>query len=346
LGQILFRLERRVKQQVRTLRRRTQDKALAMRCQIVLLADKQRSRASIAESVGCSVSWVQRVLRRFRELGVAGLYDARADNGTVKLDEHYLLLLYETVDQSPRDYHYIRPTWTQELLAKVMAYRTGVKVHRSTMSRALHRIRARLGKPRPTAGCPWPKSRKTRRLNELQRLVDHLPKHELAFYVDEVDIHLNPKIGLDWMNYGKQKQVPTPGKNKKRYLAGAMNAATRQITWVRAERKNSLQVIALIRKLVDEHPQAKVIHLILDNCKTHHSKITQAAVTALAGKVKLHFLPPYCPDGNDIERIWLDLHANVTRNHRCGTMSELMSNVYEYLRNRNRTLKRQAGKAA
>ena len=346
MSQILFRLDRRVKQQVRTLRRRTRDKALAMRCQIVLLADKQRSRASIAESVGCSVSWVQRVLRRFRELGRSGLYDARADNGTVKLDEHYLLLLYQTVDQSPRDYHYIRPTWTQELLAKIMAYQTGVKVHRSTMSRALHRIRARLGKPRPTVGCPWSKSRKTRRLNELQRLVDHLPTHELAFYVDEVDIHLNPKIGRDWMNYGKQKQVLTPGQNKKRYVAGALNAATRQITWVRAERKNSLQVIALIHKLVDEHPEAGVIHLILDNCKTHHSKITQAAVTALDGKVKLHFLPPYCPDGNDIERIWLDLHANVTRNHRCSTMSELMSDVYEYLRNRNRTLQRQARKAA
>jgi transposase len=346
LSQILFRLERRVKQQVRALRRRTRDKALAMRCQIVLLADKQRLRASIGESVGCSVSWVQRVLRRFRELGVPGLYDARADNGTVKLDEHYLSLLHQTVDQSPRDYHYIRPTWTQELLAKIMAYQTGVKVHRSTMSRALHQIKARLGKPRPTVGCPWSKGRKTRRLNELQRLVDQLPKHELAFYVDEVDIHLNPKIGLDWMNRGKQKQVPTPGQNKKRYVAGALNAHTRQITWVRSERKNSLQVIALIGKLVDEHPEADVIHLILDNCKTHHSKITQAAVTTLDGKVKLHFLPPYSPDGNDIERIWLDLHANVTRNHRCSTMSELMSNVYEYLRNRNRTLKRQAKRAA
>jgi hypothetical protein len=130
LSQILFRLDRRVKQQVRALRRDTRDKGFAMRCQIILLADKQRPRASIAESVGCSVSWVQRVLRRFRELGLPGLYDARADNGTIKLDEHYLSLLYETVDQSPNDYHYIRPTWTQELLAKVMAYRTGVKVHR------------------------------------------------------------------------------------------------------------------------------------------------------------------------------------------------------------------------
>lgn len=346
MGRMVFRLERRVKMQVRRIRRHTRDKALAMRCQVILLADKQRKRASIAESAGCSVSWVQRVLRRFREVGVAALYDGREDNGRLKIDEWYLSMLYETVGQSPQQYHYIRPTWTQELLARVMQYRTGVKVHRATMSRGLGRIGARLGRPRPTVGCPWSKGRKTRRLNELRRLLDWLPPDELGFYLDEVDIHLNPKIGCDWMNRGTQKEVMTPGQNVKQYLAGAMEAGSGKLTWVRAGRKNSLLVIALVRKLVDEHPQAKVIHLILDNYKIHDSKATRAAVAALGGKVKLHFLPPYSPDANRIERLWLDLHANVTRNHCCRAMPELMTNVYNYLRNRNRRLQRVVNKAA
>jgi transposase len=346
VGRMFFRLEGRVKLQIRRIRRNTRDKALAMRCQVVLLADKQRKRASIAESVGCSVSWVQRILRRFREVGVAGLYDGREDNGQVKIDEWYLSMLYETVDQNPQQYHYLRPTWTQELLAKVMLYRTGVKVHRATMSRALRRIGARLGRPRPTVGCPWPKRRKTRRLNELKRLLAGLPRNELGFYVDEVDIHLNPKIGCDWMNRGTQKEVMTPGRNVKQYVAGAMEAGSGKLTWVRAERKNSLLVIALIRKLVDTHPRAKVIHLILDNYKIHDSQATRATLAALNGKVKLHFLPPYSPDANRIERLWLDLHANVTRNHRCRTMPELMTDVYNYLRYRNRRLERAANKAA
>ena len=73
-------------------------------------------------------------------------------------------MLYDLVDQSPRDHGYPRPTWTQELLAKVMRQQSGVKVHRSTMSRALALIGARLGRPKPTVGCPWPKRRKNRRL--------------------------------------------------------------------------------------------------------------------------------------------------------------------------------------
>jgi transposase len=45
----------------------------------------------------------------------------------------------------------------------------------------------------------------------------------------------------------------------------------------------------------------------------------------------LHFLPPYCPDANRIERVWQDRHANVTRNHRCKTMVRLLDNARRYL---------------
>lgn len=40
-------------------------------------------------------------------------------------------------------------------------------------------------------------------------MVATLGPGEVAVYLDEVDIHLNPKIGADWMNRGKQKQVMT-----------------------------------------------------------------------------------------------------------------------------------------
>jgi hypothetical protein len=37
-----------------------------------------------------------------------------------------------------------------------------------------------------------------------------LPRRQVAFYEDEVDIHLNPKIGLDWMVRGLQKNSTFP----------------------------------------------------------------------------------------------------------------------------------------
>jgi transposase len=85
---------------------------------------------------------------------------------------------------------------------------------------------------------------------------------------------------------------------------------------------------------------------VLDNFSIHDSKVVRAAVAELGGRMKLHFLPPYCPQSNRIERVWLDLHANVTRNHRCADMDELMRNVSRYLAARNARTRAALQKAA
>ena len=55
-----------------------------------------------------------------------------------------------------------------------------------------------------------------------------------------------------------------------------------------------------------------------------------------ARRVRLHFLPPYCPNANRIERVWLDLHAAVTRNHRHTAIADLLAAVDQYLHARSR----------
>jgi transposase len=175
-------------------------------------------------------------------------------------------------------------------------------------------------------------------LREIQRLIDNLAPREVVLYVDEVDIHLNPKIGPDWTPAGKQKYVRTPGCDEKRYLAGALNPKTGKLTWVEGDRKNSLLFLDLLFKLVTStYRSARRIHLILDNYGIHDSQQVQLALKSpTARTIKLHFLPPDCPDHNRIERVWKDLHDNVTRNHRCATMKQLMSDVRRYLAARNR----------
>jgi hypothetical protein len=195
-----------------------------------------------------------------------------------------------------------------------------------------------LNRPKPTVKCPWPNSRRRQRLRAIQRLVDKAPRDEVVLYLDEVDIHLNPKVGPEWTPAGKQKYVDTPGCNQKRYLGGAFNPKTGKITWVEGDRKNSFLFLDLLYKLVTKtYRSARRIHLILDNYGIHDSQQVRLALkSAAASRIKLHFLPPYCPDHNRIERIWKDLHDNVTRNHRCAGMDELMAEVRLYLNVRNK----------
>jgi transposase len=240
------------------------------------------------------------------------------------------------VDKQPTDFGYPRPTWTQELLAIVMKDLTGTSIHPGTMSRALKMIGARLGAPKPKVGCPWSKACKNRRLAAIRRAVDAIGANEVAVYLDEVDIHLNPKIGPDWMNRGKQKEVMTPGQNVKRYICGALNVRTGCINYVAGDRKNGLLFIQTLKRLLETYPHATMIHVVLDNFRIHSSKQVQAWIKQHGHRIKLHFLPPYCPDHNKIERKWKDLHAAVTRNHRCSTIEELMGNVQRWLRDHNR----------
>jgi transposase len=296
-----------------------------------------RSAYETADVLGVHNTTVYRVVRRFRKRGEWGLWDAREDNGNNKLEEHYLGVLHDVVRATPQQYGWRRPTWTRELLVETLVRETGIRVHVTTMSRALAMVQARRAQARPTVGCPWSKTAKTRRLNAIRTLLGALPRGHVAVYEDEVDIHLNPKIGLDWMVRGQQKEVETPGKNVKRYLAGALEARTGRLLWVEGERKTSYLFLDLLDRLRQQYPQERCLHLICDNYRIHKSDIVYAALKGyLAGKIKLHFLPPYCPDDNKIERVWQDLHAGVTRNHRQPNMTKLMEAVRYHLSKRNR----------
>jgi transposase len=317
---------------------RAKDAGLRCRCKVVLALVQGTTPTMIAQGGLCAKSQVYRVAERFITEGLAGLADRREDNGERKINRVYERELLCLVGKSPQKFSYRRPTWTQELLILVLAERIEISISVSAMSRLLGRLGIGLKRPKPIVSCPWKKAHRTRRLRAIQRLVEDLSADEVVLYVDEVDIHLNPKIGPDWMKRGRQKEVLTPGCNQKRYLAGAWNPETRRLIYVDGERKNSLLFLELLHKLVTKtYPKAKRIHIILDNYGIHDSLQVRLALNSpMAEKLELHFLPPYCPDHNRIERIWKDLHDNVTRNHRCKTMDELMAEVRSYLADRNR----------
>lgn len=226
----------------------------------------------------------------------------------------------------------------------VAAEQTGIQVSTTTMSRLLTRCGVRHGRPKPCVACPWPKAQKTRRLNQIRRLAEPPPPNSAVLYVDEVDVHLNPKIGNDWMLEGQQKQVLTPGQNAKHYLAGALDAITGRLQWVEGPKKTSALFIACLpdrQALVDHLLKCRsylgqTIHLVLDNFRIHSSRAVAAAQLHWGKRVQLHFLPPYCPDHNRIERLWKDLHDNVTRNHQRRSLDELLTRVRACLQQRKR----------
>lgn len=330
---IIGQVPRGVRRRLKHLVYKTRDAGLRTRALIILHAAAGTGPSRIAEAVGYHPSAVLKVVHRFVAEGEAGLRDHREDNGYRKVNDELRAALVALVRGSPEDHGWARPTWTQELLARQLAQETRVRVSASTVARTLADLGARWGMARPTVACPWAPAVKGRRVREIERLVATLPVGEEAFYEDEVDIHLNPRIGRDWMMPGEQKTVLTPGQNEKHYLAGALNTRTGEVFWVGNGRKNSHLFLQLLRRLVAEFPHATKLHVILDNYGIHSSRLVKCALAEeFHGRLVLHFLPPYSPKHNRIERLWRELHANVTRNHRCRTLKDLLQRVAAFLR--------------
>ena len=331
-------LHPRIRAKLERVARRCKDADTRIRYRIVLLSDQGWSGTRIAKALGCAPSTVSRTLSRWLCYGEAGLIDRREDNGEVKADDLYARTVAWILESTPQAFFHRRPTWTRRLLIDTARrYTGGVTVSVTTMGRVLKKLKARRGRPKPTARCPWGEKARKTRVAAIQALIDTLPADQACVWEDEADVDLNPRIGFDWMLRGTQRQVPTPGKNVKRYFAAAMDAATDRIVWVKGLRKNSRLFIDLLKKLTATYASKEVIHVILDNYCIHSSKQTRLWLAEHGKPFRLHFLPPYCPDDNRIERkLWREMHANVTVNHRCRTIEELTSDVVYYLMSHNR----------
>jgi hypothetical protein len=134
-----------------------------------------------------------------------------------------------------------------------------------------------------------------RRLRAIRRLIESLGQDEVMLCSDEVDVHLNPKIGSDWMLSGKQRQVLTPGCNQKRYLAGALDPRTGKLTWVKGERKSSLLFLQLLHELVTKtYRRTRTIH-VLDNFGIQNRLPVSLALKVLGNKVKFTSCSPAAP---------------------------------------------------
>lgn len=276
-------------------------------------------------------STVGRAAARFIEFDVAGLYDARAANGLRKLDDRFLRRVASLLRGTPEDVGWCRPTWTHELLCEQMRLEGFAQVAVCTMGRALAAIGARLGSPKPIVLCPWKRERREQRLAELRALEARASAEEPTLYADEVDIHLNPQIGREWMLRGHQRRIVTPGKNAKSCLAGALDVLTGELLTTGAARKTAALFCDLVRRLGARYWRARKVHVVLDNYGVHKAKAVERVLADFGGRIELHFLPPSCPQANRIERVWQDLHANVTRNHRCTTLEQPLDNAANYL---------------
>jgi transposase len=72
--------------------------------------------------------------------------------------------------------------------------------------------------------------------------------------------------------------------------------------------------------------------IFLDNARYHHAKIVREWLAQPGRRIKLHFIPPYCPHLNPIERLWGVMHKHVTHNKSYATCAQFADATLGFLR--------------
>lgn len=313
-------------------RRESVHPQVRLRAHIILLLSEGRAWSLIAAVLFCSTATIARWKVRFESGGVEALLDESRGRPATLLVGWTLVLVLWVKTLTPRDFGYCRSRWCCATLAVVLFDTHHVKVSVETVRRALHRQNLVWRRPRPVLG-PSDEQRRWK-LRKIRELLRDLPPDEAAVFQDEVDLNLNPDIGCMWMERGRQAQVVTPGTNAKRYLSGSMSWRTGELVVTEGTRRNAELFVRHLDDLRCRFRYCRVIHVICDNARFHTtagSRLVRRYLAEHGDRIVLHYLPAYSPQDNPIERVWWHLHEEITRNHRCAEIGELLDLTLAWL---------------
>lgn len=325
-----------------TLTARQQERILAqlrqaryghlLRLHILLLLAHGFSPTQIADCLFCSRSSVYRSLSDWRSGAVdLTLPDElpRSWWGSPLSDgiRHRLAFLLRS---APGLFGWMRSRWSCACLALTLSRLEGYRVSDETLRRWLHQ-----------AGYVWKRVSLTARDDDPNRVSllarirwhwEQLRPEEAFVFADEVDIHLLPKVGSQWTKRGDRVEVVTPGKNQRWHVAAALEVRTGRLTHCSGARKNRFLFLELLEQLHRAYPKKHYqrVYVVADNYGIHTAHDVRRWLEQHPRFVLL-WLPRYCPKANPIERVFGDLHDQITRNHSHRTLPPLVAEVEHYL---------------
>jgi len=312
--------------------RRGTDPQRRLRAHILVLLHEGLPWSLIVTVLFTSTSTINRWRQRYVAGGLSAILDS-AHIQQPRCQWVIALVIGWVTLKSPQDFGFFRSRWTCSTIVALLEEDYGVCTSQETVRGWLHQQGLVWRRPRPVLKPKDPQ--RSRKLSKIRTLLRDVPANEAAFFEDEVDVNTNPKIGAMWMWRGEQAEVLTPGTNSKRYLAGSLNWRTGEVILsAPGSRRNADLFLRHLDELRRRFRCYRRLHVICDNASFHKPKRCKKIREYMAKwghRIVLHFLPTYAPETNPIERVWWHLHEEITRNHRCQTIEELLDLVFSWL---------------
>lgn len=167
--------------------------------------------------------------------------------------------------------------------------------------------------------------------------------NEPILFIDSVHPTMATKLSYGWIKKGTEKIIKTTASRTRMNISGAINLSEMKVISDEFQTINGEVTVSFLAKVHEHYDFAKNIHIILDNSGYHRSNIVKEFCEKQ--KIKLHFLPPYSPNLNPIERLWKVMNER-SRNNQFfasarefrekidGFFTKIIPNITEELRGR------------
>jgi transposase len=156
-------------------------------------------------------------------------------------------------------------------------------------------------------------------MKEYEKLKDNLPDNEEIYFLDAVHPEFQSQSVFGWIRKGEIKTLPTTSKQYRLHFIGAILLKNMKVISQEYPTVNAENMIDFLNHL-QEASTASKIHIICDNGRANKNKAIQAYLQT--SRIEIHYLPPYSPNLNPIERLWKVMREKSTYNRCYATFDE------------------------
>jgi transposase len=202
---------------------------------------------------------------------------------------------------------------------------------RSGLIALLHRLGLEYRKP---IVIPRKLNEKTQKafIDSYEDLLNSMGDDEVVVFGDAVHpTHATRPAGC-WAPKDQKLAIEQTSGRQRINIHGAVNLETGETRMIEALTIDALSTIKLLEALEALYPLMAMIHVFLDNAAYHHAKIVREWLSQPGRRIKLHFVPTYCPHLNPIERLWGLMHKHLTHNKTYATCKDFADTTLEFLR--------------
>lgn len=163
-------------------------------------------------------------------------------------------------------------------------------------------------------------------------LLNGLEANETVVFADAVHpTHAARSAGC-WVAKNARVAIEQTSGRQRLNIHGALDLESGNTQMIDVETIDAHSTIALLSALENRYKDKAKIHVFLDNARYHHARTVQEWLSRPDCRIKLHFLPAYCPHLNPIERLWGLTHKHVTHNRCYRTFSQFATTFLTFLR--------------